>query len=374
MWVEYLRIESFRRIVKAEVNFGPGLNIIFGENAQGKTSVLQALMVLTGEESRFQPEYLRFGSEFFLLKGKFVKDDGVKAEVTASYIGGQGRRTINGKERSGSDVKKAFPVVSLDAETVTLVKGEPSQRRKFLDEFILRLKPHYNFLRAAYYRALYQRQRALMEEDRFGGDSLNLYLDELENIMSQQGAKIVKYRAEAALKLERKARELKKEAYPLESDLSLKYQAVAEGREEVVRKLIKEGLSQSRARDREKRRATFGPHLDELAILLGNKPARAFASEGEKKEISFLLELAVREVIAEETGESPLFLVDDFPSVLDERAVASLISFLQGRGQVVLALTSQLPKGMDFPACDKKSRIFRVEKGEIRAWNTSARD
>ncbi len=368
MRVESLKIENFRRIKRAEIKFSPGLNVFCGGNAQGKTSILRALRVLSGEENRFQPECLRFGQKNFFLKGKFVGGEGVKSEVIAFYSDGQGRRLVNGKEKSGGEVKKKIPLVSLDTESIGVVKGEPEMRRRFLDELILHLKPHYPFLKAAYFRALHQRQKALFDLNCFNRESLSLYLDELENVMSQQGAKITRYRAEVTEKLKKKAGGPgRKEC--LKGEVSLEYHPVAEGDENEVRELIRQKLFNNRELDKERGRTVFGPHLDELKIYLDGKPARAFASEGEKKGIAAFLIISAWEIIAEETGETPLLLIDDFPSVLDEQSAASLIAFLKGKSQVILTMTSQQPQRLGLKDLEGENRLFLVKEGEVRTWN-----
>lgn len=366
MWVEYLKIENFRIIEKAELSLTPGLNIIHGGNAHGKTTILRALKVLVGGENRFSVECLRFNKDFFLLKGELTKDDGVKSEVIVSYSGQQTRRVVDGKEKSGSETRKTFPLISLDNESSYLIKGEPSYRRKFLDELILYLKPHYSFLKAAYYRALHQRMRALTDFNYSSKEHFELYLDELEKAMSQQGAKIIKYRREAVEKLKRKIKALKREAI-LKDLVDFDYLTVGEGEEDEIKMIIKERLFKSRQLDREKGRTSCGPHLDELKVFLGEKTAREFASEGEQKIVACLLYLAASQVIAEETGEHPVLIIDDFPAVLDEKSSARLINFLKQEGQVILTVTAQETGRLKVLDSDGDVRFFRVEEGEVKS-------
>lgn len=365
MWFEKLKIENFRRIERAELEFSPELNVIYGGNAQGKTTILRALKVLAGEENRFLLEFLRLGKSFFLLKGKIAKEDGLKSEVIASYDGQQSKRLVDGKEKSGNEIRKSFPVVSLESESVYLIKGEPGYRRKFLDEIIIYLKPHYSYLKAAYYRALQQRMKALSEIECPGKESFELYLDELEKTMSQQGAKIIKYRWEAIRKLEEKIKTLNSGTV-LNEPVAFEY--LTEGQEEDEVKLaIKEKLFKNRKLDREKGRTACGPHLDEVRIFFGEKVARDFASEGEQKILTFLLHLAAREVITEETGETPVLLIDDFPAVLDEKNTASLVDFLREKGQVILTVTSWEPEKMAVSSLEKASKVFQVREGEVKS-------
>ncbi len=366
MWVEYLEIENFRRIEKAELSFAPGLNIIHGGNAHGKTTILRALKVLVGEENRFSFECLRFGKEFFLLKGKFIKNDGVKSKVIISCNGQQIKRVVDGKEKSGSETRKIFPLISLDGESSYLVKGEPSYRRKFLDELILYLKPHYSFLKAAYFRALHQRMRALTDFNYSSKGRFELYLDELEKAMSQQGAKIIKYRREVVEKLKRKIEVLKREAI-LKDSVDFDYFTVGEGEEDEIKMIIKERLFKSRQQDKEKKRTSCGPHLDELKVFLGEKTAREFASEGEQKIVAFLLYFAACQLITEETGEPPILTIDDFSAVLDEESSALLINFLKQEGQVILTLTAQETGRLRVLDSDGDVRFFRVEKGKVKS-------
>jgi DNA replication and repair protein RecF len=187
--------------------------------------------------------------------------------------------------------------------------------------------------------------------------------------MSQQGAKITRYRAEVTEKLKKKAGGQRK-IECLKGEVSLEYHPVAEGNESEVRDLIRQRLFNNRELDKERGRTVFGPHLDELKIYLDGKPARAFASEGEKKGIAAFLTILAWEVIAEETGETPLLLIDDFPSVLDEQSAASLVGFLKGKGQVILTVTSQQPERLGLKDLEGENRLFLVKEGEVRVWNT----
>ncbi len=364
MWVKYLRVENFRRVEKAELIFAPGINVICGGNAQGKTTLLRALKVLVGKESRFSDDCVRFGRNFFFLKGKFVRDDGGSTEVIASYSGQRANRAVDGKERNSNEVRKTFPLISLDVSSTNLVKGEPAQRRAFLDEVLLYLKPHYLFIKAAYLRALYHRMRALVEFNQIGNGRLEVYLDELERVMSQHGAKIVGYRREVTEKLKEKLKTA--EIASLFGGLvELEYLTVTKGDEDEVEAVIRRRLSENRMIDKERKRASCGPQLDELKIFLGGKTAREFASEGEQKVITILLCQAACEIIKEETGESPVFLIDDFPAGLDERNSVSMMDFLMKKGQIVMTMTPWDLERLMGLNNGSEIQVFRIEKGEV---------
>ena len=340
MEIKSLRAVSFRNIERETVHFSPGVNLLYGDNAEGKTNLLEAVYYFARGKSfrgATDRELCRFGDAGF--------------EIEASFLGGGREQTLlyrsfgkdKVRKRNGAPVDTAGEMIGhlravlFHPEHLLLVKGSPEKRREFLNIAIAQNDPSYIPLYATYQKIL-ENRNSLLKTAQKGGP---LYEDELD-IWSQK-------LAEAAALLAVKRYEYVRELAPAAADLLSEF---SEGRERLSLSYLSEIPEESvpilseryvtllRKDVRREVAAGFtvhGPHHDDLDIRIGDKTAREYASQGQQRSITLSLKLAEGEVSYRRFSEYPLFLFDDVLSELDPGRRRFLLSSLSSRQILITA-------------------------------------
>ena len=340
MEIESLRAVSFRNIECKTVHFSPGVNLIYGNNAEGKTNLLEAVYYFARGKSfrgATDRELCRFGDGGF--------------EIEAAFLGGGRRQTLlyrsfgrdKVRKRNGAPVDTAgemighFRAVLFHPEHLMLVKGSPEKRREFLNVAIAQTDPSYVTAYATYQRILDNRNSLLKMAQKGGpfyGDELDVFSQQL----AEAAAHIVKKRIEYVEELAPAAENLLSEFSGGRERLSLAYKS--ECYEKSVPILSEKYCTLLRSDIRREVAAgftVFGPHHDDLEILIGGHPAREYASQGQQRSITLSLKLGEGEVSHRRFSEYPVFLFDDVLSELDPRRRQFLLSSLGGRQILVTA-------------------------------------
>ncbi len=340
MEIQSLRAVSFRNIERATVHFSPGVNLLYGNNAEGKTNLLEAVYYFARGKSfrgASDRELCRFGDGGF--------------EIEASFLGGGRNQTLlyrsflkeKVRKRNGAPVDTAgemighFRAVLFHPEHLMLIKGSPEKRREFLNIAIAQNDPAYLTLYATYQRIL-ENRNSLLKMAQKGGP---LYSDELDvwsQKLAEAAARIVKKRYEYVAALAPPAAALLHAFSEGREALSLSY--LCEIEEESVPILSERYVTLLRSDIRREVAAgftVFGPHHDDLEITIGGHAAREFASQGQQRSITLAMKLAEGEVSNRLFGEYPVFLFDDVLSELDPERRRFLLSSLKGRQILVTA-------------------------------------
>jgi DNA replication and repair protein RecF len=363
--IEWLRISGFRNLSHAEVALGPGVNVLRGDNGQGKTNVLEALYVLATSRS-FRTsklaEIVQVGLDVASVRAQ-VREEGEVREQSVGLRGGRRLAQVDGK-RTASLAAYAVrsPVVVFHPGAVALSAGASSERRKLLDRVALYRSPASLADAADYARALRARQRLLdVAGERARG------LDEWEALVVRHGMALSEAREEAASELGSAASEAFQEIGPADLELRVQYERSAPREQDAFR----DALVEARARDRVRRSASLGPHRDDLSLRFGERPVRGMASQGQHRSVVLALELAEMEVIRRARGVRPVLLLDDVSSELDRDRTAALLRALQRQSGQVL-LTTTRPELIDGDQCFglESRRDFVVVRGEISVART----
>jgi DNA replication and repair protein RecF len=360
--IEWLRISRFRNLSRTEVAFGPGFNVLRGDNGQGKTNVLEAIYVLATSRS-FRTskigELVQTGSDVASVRGQ-LREDGQPREQTVGLRGGRRLAQVDGtRPASLAAYAVRSPVVVFHPGAVALSVGTSSERRKLLDRVALYRSPASLADGADYARALRARQRVLEA----GGERAR-GLEEWEALVVRHGLALSEGRADAALELGVAATAAFAQIGPPGVELSATYERSAPREAETFRS----ALVEARPRDRARRSASVGPHRDDLMLRFGDRPVRGMASQGQHRAVVLALELAEMEVIRRARGVRPILLLDDVSSELDRDRTAALLGTLQRQeGQVLLTTTR--PELIDVERCFglESRRDFVVVHGEIAA-------
>lgn len=342
MHLDQLVLRNFRNYTEATLDFDGGLNVICGDNGQGKTNLLEAIyFCITGRSFRTGnlSDLIRHGADSFFLEAHFTKH-GVSQKLTVGYDGKERRIIHNSTRLSGlSDLLGLMRGVLLCPEDRDLVAGSPSGRRRFLDLHLAQLDPLYVQHLARYYRAMRQRNQLLRT-----GDEATVAV--WEEQMAHSAAYLTGARLKMVGELQEPAAATLQQLAPGE-ELTLHYKHTA---------CDAETFAKHRQREQLLGYTVTGPHRDDLEISLDGRPARLFGSEGQKASCVMAIKFTEWERLRDRSDELPLFLIDDFTANLDEHRKEALNQKLQTVGQAFLAL----------PHLAAGQRIYKIELGEAK--------
>lgn len=342
MRIDRIELDFFRNYVHLDASFDPGVNVIYGENAQGKTNLLEAVAFLSTASShraRFDRELIRFGEDNAFLKGEvFSHERSFTLEARLSR--GVRRQLISNGVRlkTAGGLSEVLNTILFCPEDLFLIRDGAAARRRFLDECISQLRPRYAAALVEY-RRLYDHKTRILK-DWPDHPSLLDTLDDFSLRMAQTGALIIHYRAHFIKRLMEQAPAVHRAFSGGRELLSLHYETVktVEDPEGPVRDLFPQLLHHQelhRKAELDARQCLSGPHKDDLAVDVDGQSARQFASQGQTRTAALSLKLASREIFREETGEWPVLLLDDVLSELDGRRREFVLNRIGG-GQVFI--------------------------------------
>ena len=333
--------ESFRNIEKCNIEFSPGVNLIHGKNAEGKTNAIEGLYIFSRGKSfraREDKELVSFGKDGFHISIEYQDKNGNES-LEYSLFGRERRRKKNGYRISKvTDMIGNFRTVLFFPDDLGLVKMGPDERRSFLNVAISQCYPSYLKFYSDYKSALDNRNSILKNA------SKGLYYDrrELEAwsfMMAEYASDIYLFRKNYVKKLEYCAKSVMNDISLGKEEISLSYKCDIEDSsdKEEVKSLYREKLTSNLEREKNVGQSLYGVHRDDLEIIINGKAARYFASQGQQRSAVLSLKLAEGEVSREICGEYPVFLFDDVLSELDEDRRKYI---LNGNGERQIIITS----------------------------------
>lgn len=356
-----LMLRGFRNFDRCVFEPGPRLNVIAGDNGQGKTSLLEALYFVATTRS-FRSERLgalvRHGEHESFVRAD-VAEGGKKREQCAALANGVRRVTLDGKRPERLlDYAQRTPVVAFHPGDLELVSGASSLRRRLLDRAALFVDPAGFEHKARYERVMKERQRALEERGERAVD-----LDAYEAIAAEEGARYQLARQRAAEALGSFVVPAFARLAPGALGLSAVY--VPGGSTDVAE--FGRQLAQRRSRDRARRSPSFGPSKDELELSLDQRAARSQASQGQQRILTLALKLAELECIARARGVPPVLLLDDVSSELDPTRTGAVYDLLSHSKSQVFVTTTR-PELFPTPADRAADRLdFVVANGIVHS-------
>jgi len=371
MYIRALHLQNFRNHAEAAISPDPALNVVLGKNAQGKTSLLEAIYLLATARSwraGRDSELIRWGTEYARVSAEVAREqrNDVEVEVVLGGLEKKQVRVNTIRQMRLADLMGQVNVVLIEPEDAEIVRGEPGRRRRFLDLEISQVQPQYCYLLANYRRVLEQRNRLLrdLQAKRLADGELEAWDVQLVSY----GSKILERRLEFARRTAALARiihsQITEEAELLEvryapsvdlgsAEASADIAGVLRGRMEEVRSdEIRRGVS------------LVGPQRDDLVITVGGVDARVYGSHGQQRTIALSMRLAELEVMEEAASEPPIVLLDDVMTDLDEERRTHVFEMTRGRCQTFLTAASV--RVLD-PELLKGSKVFRVLEGQVAA-------
>ena len=358
----YLR--DFRNYQEVRLDFDPGVNLIVGDNAQGKTNLLEGISYLgTGKSFRAQKtaEMIRFGADFAEIDGKIFSQEREQQIRWVMFSGSRPRQLWrNGaKKKTAADIAGVMPSVLFCPEDLMILKMGSSQRRRFGDNALCQLRPNYDAALAEYNRILDQKSRIL--KDHFDNPSVLAILPEYNTRLCQVGALLISYRARCYDSLGKAAGKYHGQFSGGAEEFALQYKTVSTVKDpfapvsEVTQNLL-DHLERHYRAELETAQCLTGPHKDDFSVCLSGIDLKAYGSQGQTRTAAISLKLAQRELMGREWGEEPVLLLDDVLSELDP-----------GRQDFVL---NQIVSGQVFITCCEPGRFTKLGKTiEIKSGN-----
>ena len=315
-----LTAENYRNIEGAKLNFVPGVNLLYGQNAQGKTNALECIYLFARGKSyrgSGDDDLVRFGEKGFRI-GITYRANQMEQTLEYRYFDGARKRLKNGAPVRLSEMIGHFRAVLFCPEHLSLVKGAPQERRAFLNIAISQCRPVYLKLCDEYNKILENRNCLLKEMQkgfRYDVEELESWTERLSDV----AAEIAAYRIEYLKKLSPHAADLLKDLSGGREKLELAYESEAAGdTKDEIAASYRTLFFENRNREIAAGCSLFGAHRDDAVITVNGISARTYASQGQQRSVVLALKLAEGEVCRDETGEYPVFLFDDVMSELDE--------------------------------------------------------
>ena len=365
MILQRLELDFFRNYAHVEAEFSPGVNVIWGDNAQGKTNLLEAAAYLSScrsHRARYDRELLQFGVDHAFLKGEVLSRERQFTLEARLHRGERRQLLSNGvRLKSAGELGEVFNTILFCPEDLSLIRSGAAERRRFLDDAICQLRPKYAAALAEYKRLYDQKTRILRDWEEY--PSLLDTLDDFNLRMAQVGAVLIHYRAHFVKRLSALAPPIQADFSGGREKLAIGYETVSTvtdpeaAPKSILEQLLDHQQSHRRA-ELDARQCLSGPHKDDLTVDIDGQAARQFASQGQTRTAALSLKLACRELFQEDRGEWPVLLLDDVLSELDARRQAFVLERIRG-GQVLITCCEE---DKTVPADGKR---FRVRDGTL---------
>ncbi|CAH2714634.1 DNA replication and repair protein RecF [Neobacillus rhizosphaerae] len=369
MYIEKLALRNYRNYEELFVEFENKVNVILGENAQGKTNVMESIYVLAMAKSHRtsnDKELIRWDQEYAKIEGRVQKQhSSLPLQLVISKKGKKAKCNHIEQQRLSQYVGN-MNVVMFAPEDLNIVKGSPQVRRRFIDMEIGQVSPIYLHDMSQYQKILQQRNHYLkMMQIKKQSDQTMLEI--LTEQFIQVAVKIVTKRFEFLRLLQNWAKPIHQGISRGLESLEITYKPSVEVLEDQeLSKMIasfEEKFAKVRGREIERGTTLFGPHRDDLLFFVNGRDVQTFGSQGQQRTTALSLKLAEIELINNEIGEYPILLLDDVLSELDDFRQSHLLNTIQGKVQTFVTTTSV--EGIDHQTL-KEASTYIVESGVIR--------
>ncbi len=352
-----LELDGFRNYTHARLSLDGGCNVIYGENAQGKTNLLEAvayLAALKSSRARSDKELIAFDAAEAVVKGEVQARDRT-FQLEARIPRGRAKRfTLNGvAQRGGAAAAGALHTVYFCPEDLFLIREGAAARRRFLDTALCQLRPRY-VEALGKYRRVYENKTRILRDSEEHPDYLSA-LPEFNEQLTVYGAVLIHYRARFCESLQTYAAAAHGECSGGREALALRYETVKTvtdpfAAQDVLRGQLWEHLEQHSRAEHAARLCLSGPHKDDIEVLIDGMSAKAYSSQGQTRTAALSMKLAEREIYKNTIGEYPVLLLDDVLSELDPRRQEFVLNRIGG-GQVLIT-------------CCEDDRLSRLLQGK----------
>lgn len=363
MYINSLKLIDFRNYDSLLVDFNKNINLLLGENGQGKTNIVESLSLMSiGRSFRTSKdkEMLKFGKENLYTACSFTRN-GINKKIEIVITKNKKGIKVNGMSiKSIQELLGNLNLVVFSPEDLKLVKEGPKERRGFIDKEISQIMPRYYSLLVDYNKIMNQRNKLLksMHVDK------NL-LDVYDENLCKYGAEIYFIRLKFVNKVSAISNKLHYDLTMGQEELKIKYKnqidaSLSDDVESLFKKL-KQKIYENREQDLFNRNTKIGPHRDDLTILINDMDVRLYGSQGQQRTASISLKLSEIELIKQELGDYPVLVLDDVFSELDQNRQRMLVEKL---GDIQMFITSADPLHKNIMS-NTSFTTYYVEKGKI---------
>jgi DNA replication and repair protein RecF len=375
MYLREVVLTHFRNHSSTDISFGKGLNALVGNNGQGKTNILEAVAYLSFTKSFYavaDVNALQFGCEFFEVDGKMETENGSQSNVAVRFqrSPSEKRITVNthlvGRH---ADVIGEFPAVVLSPEHGSIVVGGPAERRRFLDMVLCQTSRAYLEDILEYRRVVKQRNRILADA-RYQQASISSVIEPWNESLILHGTRVMERRRRFLSALQPHVADAYRAVSGLTGEIDVIYtpgglveettsEPYAEG-------WMKQQIHLRQAEEARRGTSLVGPHRDDIRFTISGVSVQHFASQGEQKSFLIALKLGEYQYVQECRRESPLLLLDDLFSELDQGRTERVLRRIEGKGQSIITATDVSVFRHIFDGNDQHRR-FAVENGACRS-------
>jgi DNA replication and repair protein RecF len=357
MIVEHLELVDFRNYERGAFDLIAGTTVVIGDNGQGKTNLAEALAFLATLSSfRAAPTdaLVRVGAATAIIRATVRDDDGreslIEIELTAA---GRNRVQVN-RQRLGRvrDLLGTVRVTVFSPDDLTLIKGGPGDRRRFMDDTLVALAVKYDSVRLELDRIVRQRNTLLKQAGGKLSDEIEVTLDVWDAKFAAVADQFGHARATLAARLAPMIHEAYEHLAGVATAVDVEYEPAWR------RTGLAAALAEARRDDVRRGVSTVGPHRDELTLRINGLPSRTHASQGEQRTLALSMRLAAHRLVTDRTGSAPVLVLDDVLSELDDHRATALLGHLPA-GQIVITTASELPRAA------RADRILRIEHGTV---------
>lgn len=366
MRVKRIALNGFRNYDFETVDFIDGTNVISGQNAQGKTNLLEAVYMLSCGRSfrtRFDRELIGFDSSWAEILADVYSHDREQTVSIRLQTGQAKQIKVNSVKKSAGELSQVVNAVLFCPDDLNMIKDGAAVRRRLMDNAISQIRPRYAQYLSDFNR-LYEHKTRILKDWREKPSLLDT-LDEFSEGMCRASAQIIRYRAAFSQRLSQAAAPIHRDFSGNGEELSMAYKTVSSVKDPFgpVKEIyydICEHQEHHRQAELDSSQCLTGAHKDDLEIYINGRSARSFASQGQTRTAALSVKLAEREIFLVETGEYPILLLDDVLSELDEKRQEFVLNRIGG-GQTLISCCED--EGISRRTGGK---VLFVEKGKIR--------
>ena len=353
MYIEEIKLNNFRNYKNQEIKLKKGINLFYGNNAQGKTNIIESIFVCSMGKSfraRKDKELINFNNENASVEIKYLKKD---RDGKIKYIIGENKNIFinNIQIKKMSEVLGNINIVLFSPEDINIIKDGPKNRRKFLNMMISQLRPNYIYTYNLYLKILEQRNNYLknINLQNKNDDLLDIYDEKL----AEFGNIINKYRDEFINKIKEKIEDIHRKVTEEKEEIKIKYISDCFNKEKFIN-----NLKENRNQDILKGHTTIGIQRDDIYFYINSKKIDIYGSQGQQRTSILSLKLAELEIVKDEMGEYPILLLDDFMSELDNKRRENFLKNIKDTQIIITCTDDIIIKNINI-------NKYKVEEGRI---------
>lgn len=356
MYLKEMQLVNFRNYERADIKFDRNKNLFLGENAKGKTNLVEAAYLCAFSRSfrtNNATEFVRFGENFALIRIKAVSEDIERTIDFTVLKNGRKMIKVDGKPiKRTADLLNNLVVVVFSPDDIGIIKDSPDKRRLFIDKELCQIRPGYYESLKNYKESLKNKNSILKNKEI---ENANDLLDVYDSQIIKYGSQIIDYRSAFIDMLADRSWEIQHKISNGREKLEIKYKPSSEKRN------LKEKILSTREKDKIRGYASVGPHRDDIEFYINKKNANKYASQGQQRTIALSLKLAEVKITKEIIGENPILILDDVLSELDIERQHYLMEAIDNIQLMMTStdVSSEILERM------KKKTVFLVDDGRI---------